>query len=692
MRLLTAVAVLGYVILVSGAAKPESKEASELRQREIRRLISYLNSRSSMTRRSAISGLREFGPEASASIPIILTLLQKAPPRNLEYESTLRGEAVRALAAMGSAAVSPLKGAVAAPDKVYAAGAACALAMIDPKGKVGLPDLIKLLKNRDWIVRRTAAQMVCLLGRRAHVAVPALVVLLDDQEVDCRNWAAKALGKIGPGAKRSVGTLIKRLKDRDDDVRYSSIFALESIGRAASRAVPDLIEVMDSDNVLLADRAAIALGTFGPKAKDAVPSLIEALGRASDETRGPTPGAAMNALGMIGPDAVAAVPALMKKVRANKDMSAAADALGRIGPVGQRAVINLLSDKNPSIRQIGVWAVSSMCPNNEGAVSGLVKILENDEFREDAADALESVGPTANTALTRVLRTGKSDAVRVLAARALAGIGTNDRIGLADLVKFATHKDTAIRELAVDGLGQTEAPNKAVVSCLVRALGDENVRVRRSAASFLANVLYVVTLDYSERTLNKPQSDDKKVLRAWAVRVFANKMAIAPLRKALHDRDAEVKRRAIWALRQFAPWGTAAIPAIVEGLRIDDPLVRKEAASALGWFGPAAKDACTALVVALGDKDPIVRRRAASALSGMGPEAIVAVPALIKVMQDAKEALPTRRYVITILRFLACEHRQNNGEIVNALAELRNDSDIGKFVVEALDEMTRTKR
>ena len=108
----------------------------------------------------------------------------------------------------------------------------------EPSSKDRVAELIKQLKDGNWIVRESAVEA---LGEiRDGRAVEPLVKTLKDADDDVREGAAEALGKIKD--RRAVEPLIEALKDEDDDVRRAAAEALGRIGDG--RAVGALENVL----------------------------------------------------------------------------------------------------------------------------------------------------------------------------------------------------------------------------------------------------------------------------------------------------------------------------------------------------------------------------------------------------------------------------------------------------------------
>ena len=88
--------------------------------------------------------------------------------------------------------------------------------------------LIALIKDKNWVVQRSAMQALGNLG--AKEAIPYLIDIIKDPDnyVYVRSKAAEALGQLG--AKEAITYLIPLLKDPDNYVCISAKQALDELG------------------------------------------------------------------------------------------------------------------------------------------------------------------------------------------------------------------------------------------------------------------------------------------------------------------------------------------------------------------------------------------------------------------------------------------------------------------------------
>lgn len=114
--------------------------------------------------------------------------------------------------------------------------------------------------------------------------------------------------------------------------------------------------------------------------------------------------------------------------------------------------------------------------------------------------------------------------------------------------------------------------------------------------------------------------------------------AFEPLRRALSDDDAAVRREALRGIGKLA--GRApldprtVVPILIKGISDRDGTVRAVAATYLGIVKAGATDAVPALATGLGDPVVDVRLASATALEAFGYEARPALPALKKAATD----------------------------------------------------------
>jgi HEAT repeat protein len=208
-----------------------------------------------------------------------------------ENDSVLVNSMARSFTGLGANGVPVLAKALTDENANVRAGAALALGYMGfdvpdarPGVQAAVPAVVGLLKDKESLVRKSAASSLRLIGNKEEATVKALIDALADPDRDVRYCSADAIPSIGPAATPAVPSLIKLLKDQGDEgIRKSAARALGAIGPGAKSSVPALIEALEDNDLYVRVAAALALGKIGPEAKAAVPALKKALESDSKE-------------------------------------------------------------------------------------------------------------------------------------------------------------------------------------------------------------------------------------------------------------------------------------------------------------------------------------------------------------------------------------------------------------------------
>jgi HEAT repeat protein len=263
-------------------------------------------------------------------------------------------------------------------------------------------------------------------------------------------------------------------------------------------------------------------------------------------------------------------------------------------------LIEVLQDREPTVRQQAAWALSNIHPDPKIAVPALGKILKHDEVE-----------------------------VRLSAISVLRRLPAADT--LPCFLEALQDRDARVRQDAI--LGLTPASGKAdqIVPALASLVKDDNERVRHAVLPILSRFGAEAVPPLAEALQNKDP-----VMRWTAASSLGNlgpvaKKAIPNLAQAVRDPNATVRNYAVYALTTIGP---ESVPALAELLKDKEPNVRQLALSGLAKFGNKARDAAPLLIETL--KDPIAanRAQAASVLGQLGPEARSAIPMLNETLKD----------------------------------------------------------
>jgi HEAT repeat protein len=456
-----------------------------------------------------------------------------------------------------------------------------------------LASWVALLKDKDFYVRRGAAEALKTMGKEAKAAVPALTNALEDNFYGVRQTAAQALGSIGPDAEAAIPALSNAAaKDHYACVRLAAAEALGKIGPATKDVVPTLSNALRDLDDDVRRAAAEALGKCGLEAKDAVLALREAEKDSSEPVRRTAAeglkyfrvaqlvraakdkdaGARLKAiaeLGDLGPEAKAAVPALAEALR-DDDIGvrrAAAVALGRVGPEAREAARDLrdaMKSEDVHVRCAGATALAKVNRSDANeAVSVLLDALQSPDggARREVVEALGVVGPGTKEAFPALVKTlaDPDDALRREAATAMERFREADLsvdvVGVAiipELREKSKNGDGSVRKAAGHALGRYA--RAAVTEWLGRDKGDRHSKAAEAVA--------------------KLERDAVPAL-AEAIRMRVNREVIEmPGSHAVPD--------ALEALLKLGPEARGAVPALMEALMV--PPKPKENQGGGSWF------------------------------------------------------------------------------------------------------------
>lgn len=329
---------------VSAEAQPTlARDRAPSVPADIRPFVDRLYSADPSVRAEAACQLRKQHRNATAAIPILVTMLSDdvtVPAIECHMSQWLRQQLPINPDARKWSETSPAKEAA------------------DTLGHIGdaaVPGLLQALSHADWRSRKFAAHG---LGEaepqidRAK-AVAALGERLTDAHAEVRERSAWALGEIEDAA--AVPALTRALRQNSDrGLRSRAAWAMGEIEDAS--AVEGLVAVLTDPDVELRKQAAWALGEI--ESGLAVNGLVRALADAEVVVRKQ----AAWALGEI--EDSAAVPGLVAALAGDADVtvrSEAAWALGEIESASAVAgLVSALKDADWSVRKMAAWALGEI--------------------------------------------------------------------------------------------------------------------------------------------------------------------------------------------------------------------------------------------------------------------------------------------------------------------------------------------
>jgi HEAT repeat protein len=201
---------------------------------------------------------------------------------------------------------------------------------------------------------------------------------------------------------------------------------------------------------------------------------------------------------------------------------------------------------------------------------------------------------------------------------------------LPDLLRTLRSRVPADRARAARNLGRLGWLAREALPALVRALDDEDAKVREAAAQAVGQ-MGAEALPALGGMLGH---DDKYVRRhaVWALGKLGPpaRPALGELARALKDADPRTASGAAQALGNLGAAGAAAVPPLAEAMRGTNIVLCRLAARALSQIGPPA---LATLMAHLQHTDPFVRGEAALAVGWMGAAARTAVPLLGQIVR-----------------------------------------------------------
>jgi HEAT repeat protein len=410
-----------------------------------------------------------------------------------------------------------------------------------------------------------------------------------------------------------------------------------------------------------------------------------------------------------------AVLARLRRDPSSAVRAAAAAALSRCATRCVRALRRALEDAEPDVRLAAIGALENA--DHEHALAAVAYRLLNDAEPDVRIRAAKALGQSEDTgwleALVRAFG-DSNEAVRAEAIYRASMCSTEDEVRASltpDLLRMLNDASARVRAEACKALfyGSPDA-----VAPLVRALGDPDADVRRHAAQSLGVHQALETVDALAAALcadvdtrvreaaatalgliggeraahalihaepERPESTDLRAMRLEAMGNTLHESVLAPLREALADTAADIRRAAASALQRLAAFGklspdaiAATVPPLCTAALAPDASVRKDAIEALRSF--AHPGALPALMQLASQRDEETRAAAHKALGAFGGAEVEAQ--LVRGLRDRSLAVqvaaaqglahlrPLTRWQELLPKL---RHSHTSGEVRAALAE-----------------------
>jgi HEAT repeat protein len=513
---------------------------------------------------------------------------------------------VAALAAAGEARVPELIAMLADQSWVVRRDVIAALAALGDPPLSALCDSLRTERSDETQIAATVDTLVASMGK----ADAAVIALSNDTNPAVLADVAQILGRRrNPGA---VATLIALTEHVDDNV---AVAAIEALGRIGGRAaVEALVRSIETQHFFRVFPAIDVLGRSGdPRA---VPPLVGLL---------KDPRYALEAARALGRTADrAAVPALCGLLASASDsqVRVAALALDELLQVHSEryglSIEELLttSASEASVRRVAqclngadVAERVALCRmlgafRDRSAQPALVRMLDaQQEVARAATEALQQIGHEADGAIADAL--AREGSARRLALLPLVAHSS----ALPAIVDCLSDLDASVRAQACEAL--MRIGDASIVSSLFVLLEDENARVVHAAA---AAIQALGSTETETLLLKAAESENLNVRRA-AVRMlaaFGFESAFSIFCASLDHSDVRIRESAISGLALLER--AEAHTLLLATARHPDAKLRAAAMRALGQSAALTPQARQVLLEGLDDAEAWVRYYACQAL------------------------------------------------------------------------------
>jgi len=451
-------------------------------------------------------------------------------------------------------------------DRTHRGQAVVALGYIGPAARAAVPELVDILRRRDFHERTNSETLVidalARIGPDASPAVPLLTEKFRKEECfhaktgyfgySLFSGAKHALVRIGAA---SVPALVKALEDLDGSRRPCAAEALGEIGPPAGAAIPALVRALHVERPkpdlqgiqsgALRRQAIIALGRIGPEAKTAVPVLNALLDQDVDDSL-----EIVLALDRIGAPPVGILLETFHR-------TGEAYLLGRLGSKAQAAAPTLrraLTDERIPVRVEAAKALAFIDPSSREAIPVLIDALNHHPDQAfGVSDALARFGPAADPAIPSLIANLTPDSVR-----SLVQIDTKGRRCIPALIGALRHEDTDVVFAATESLGLLGTQARAAVPALVRVIGSDLGDGSSNCEPRVSAVKALVRIDPDAPTVI-PALIDALRCRKTEREDFKGEKVI--------DLDCSASETAAKILGSFGPRARAAVPVLTSLLR-----------------------------------------------------------------------------------------------------------------------------
>lgn len=517
-----------------------------------------------------------------------------------------------------------------------------------------LPIFVDGLKHKSSGVRLQAVQGVSMFGNGASAYAVDIAKMFKDSDSSVRQQSIYALQNVrgtpeavipilngifkdgAPEAKRaimqmvyiygdkSMDLIIDGLKDKDTSVRQQAIWAIRNVRGTPERMVPVLTDLFkDGDSSVKTSVLSIAF-IYGEKSLDIVTTGLK-------DKDGNVRQQAIWALHNVRGTPEKMVP-MLRTIFKEGDANARA-AIIQVAHIygvrGKELVMEGLKDKNTSVRQQAIYAISNiqgdltelaptiidllrdkdvgglrhqlvwtLSRTGDAGVPQLAELLNDADLnvRVQASQVLRNLGPQKTVKALPALRDAIADTHPTIRGNAMWLVAYSGGDGPEFVAKrFHVEKDANARATILQTLVQTNK-SKLALPLLVPAMKDDSVQLRQTAISLAGSFGQDSKEAFQVFLLGL--KDSNAVVRNTAIQVgsYFGQKCHGPLAEALATaRDSGQRQLILQSMQNSQYRSKSGVGALVECLKDANFNVRHMACNVLSNIGPDAAAALPAL-------------------------------------------------------------------------------------------------
>ena len=312
---------------------------------------------------------------------------------------------------------------------------------------------------------------------------------LTSPNASLRASAVTMLTKLPVPEKVWITATHNALKDPSATVRLTAIDTIDLTPLSSEQRLEALVSALSDEEPEVRSRSVEALGELGSSAAGAVPILLASV-------EGPSPtshyrAGVIETFGRIGTGAAAAVPYLRSMLHDAIDESTQVLTLGAIASIGAAAteampeILQLCQSPRAELRRSGFHAFANVEQDAKAKLPIFVRALDDPDAatRQAVIGALGALREDAAPAAARLVDLLESEEDRKVALEALTVIRPED---LELCLRLLKSPNAGGRLLACDRLGRMKNP--AALPALREALQDAEGYVRRRAREAISRI------------------------------------------------------------------------------------------------------------------------------------------------------------------------------------------------------------